>query len=105
MQVGRGLDIMSANEARPAVPTLTTGTGSVMNSASLSQPRAEGPRGKLQYLAADGSLCTLWLEQPIFSIGRKGVNDLHLSDTRISRFHAEIIREYDSYILPDKGSR
>lgn len=76
-----------------------------MSSASLSQPRGDGARGKLQYLAADGSVSTLWLAQPVFSIGRKGVNDLHLSDTRISRFHAEIIYEQGSYIIRDKGSR
>jgi serine phosphatase RsbU (regulator of sigma subunit) len=77
----------------------------MMNNASLLQPRAEAARGKLQYLAADGSLCTLWLERPVFSIGRKGVNDLHLTDTRVSRFHAEIIQEEGHYIVRDKGSR
>ena len=76
-----------------------------MKSAPLSQERREAARGKLQYLAADGSLCTLWLEQPVFSVGRKSVNDLHLTDTRVSRFHAEIIREQEHYILRDKESR
>jgi sigma-B regulation protein RsbU (phosphoserine phosphatase) len=76
-----------------------------MNS-SLSRAQLSGSlRGKLQYLAADGSLQTIWLERTVFSIGRKSLNDLHLSDTRVSRFHAEIIREQQHYILRDKGSR
>jgi serine phosphatase RsbU (regulator of sigma subunit) len=62
-------------------------------------------RGKLQYLDERGNLCTVWLDRPVFSIGRKGVNDLCLSDGHISRFHAEIISERGHFILRDKGSR
>ena len=74
------------------------------NSASSMQAGGKGS-GKLQYSNADGSLQTIALDRPVFSIGRKSVNDLHLRDNRVSRFHAEIIREQEHYIIRDKGSR
>jgi serine phosphatase RsbU (regulator of sigma subunit) len=40
-----------------------------------------------------------------FTLGRQGDNDLVLLDTRISRQHARIVRDNDSYLLEDAGSR
>jgi len=76
-----------------------------MNSSGLSTQVEEKFCGKLQFLDPDGKLQTLVLDRPVFSIGRKTVNDLHLRDNRVSRFHAEIIREQAHYLLRDKASR
>jgi serine phosphatase RsbU (regulator of sigma subunit) len=40
-----------------------------------------------------------------FSLGRQGDNDLVLLDTRISRRHARIVKDGNSYWLEDAGSR
>ena len=76
-----------------------------MNSSALPRQTGDGLRGRLQYVDAEGNLRTLLLERPIFSVGRKSVNDLHLADGRVSRFHAEVIREGDHYVVRDKESR
>ena len=40
-----------------------------------------------------------------FTLGRQGDNDLVLLDTRISRSHARILKDNESYLLEDAGSR
>lgn len=45
------------------------------------------------------------LDKPIFTIGRKAENDLQLLSDTVSRQHAEIIYEDDSYFLIDVGSK
>ncbi len=40
-----------------------------------------------------------------FTLGRQGDNDLVLLDTRISRHHARIVKDNESYLLEDAGSR
>ena len=40
-----------------------------------------------------------------FTLGRQGDNDLVLLDTRISRHHARILKDDESYLLEDAGSR
>ena len=40
-----------------------------------------------------------------FTLGRQGDNDLVLLDTRISRHHARILKDNESYFLEDAGSR
>src|SRR5262245_54096004 len=45
------------------------------------------------------------LGNPVFTIGRKSENDLQLLSDSVSRQHAEIVYEYDSYFLVDIGSK
>ena len=45
------------------------------------------------------------LGKPVFTIGRKAENDLQLLSDTVSRQHAEIIYEDDSYVLIDVGSK
>src|ERR1019366_5247527 len=40
-----------------------------------------------------------------FTLGRHGDNDLVLLDTRISRHHARILKDNESYFIEDAGSR
>src|SRR3954452_14554245 len=40
-----------------------------------------------------------------FSIGRTTENDLVISDPRVSREHADIVREPDGFYVVDKGSK
>ncbi len=44
------------------------------------------------------------LEEPVHSVGRTHDNSVRLHDTEISRAHAELIRQGDSYILRDLSS-
>ncbi len=45
------------------------------------------------------------LSKPVFTIGRKAENDLQLLHDTVSRQHAEIICEDDSFFLVDVGSK
>src|SRR5215813_10571273 len=45
------------------------------------------------------------LDKPVFTIGRKAENDLQLLSDTVSRQHAEIIHENDTYYLVDIGSK
>ena len=45
------------------------------------------------------------LDKPVFTIGRKAENDLQLLSDTVSRQHAEIVFENDSYYLVDVGSK
>jgi serine phosphatase RsbU (regulator of sigma subunit)/pSer/pThr/pTyr-binding forkhead associated (FHA) protein len=47
----------------------------------------------------------LALHKPSFTIGRKTENDLVISDPRVSREHAQIVREADGFYIVDKGSK
>ncbi|HYE65220.1 MAG TPA: FHA domain-containing protein, partial [Pyrinomonadaceae bacterium] len=52
-----------------------------------------------------GAQQTLPLNKPVFTIGRKPGNDLLLLSSSVSRYHAEIVREGETYYLVDKGSK
>ena len=52
----------------------------------------------------DGKQLRRKIEKGIFTIGRKDDNDLILSDTSVSRQHAEIKKTKESYFLTDLGS-
>lgn len=45
------------------------------------------------------------LSKPLFSIGRRTAADLQIASTDVSRDHAEITREGDTFLLRDRGSR
>lgn len=45
------------------------------------------------------------VDKPSFAIGRRSGNDLRLVGSDVSRDHAEIAREADTYVLKDRGSR
>src|SRR5262245_15971674 len=45
------------------------------------------------------------LDKPVFTIGRKAENDLQLLSDTVSRQHAEIVYENDTYYLVDIGSK
>lgn len=52
----------------------------------------------------DGKQLRRKIEKGIFTIGRKDDNDLILSDTSVSRQHAEIKKTKEGYFLTDLGS-
>ena len=45
------------------------------------------------------------LDKPVFTIGRRSTSDLPLTDSEISREHAEIANVDGQYIVRDRGSR
>ena len=45
------------------------------------------------------------LNKPVFTIGRKADNDLQLVSDTVSRYHAEIVYENETYHLVDKNSK
>src|SRR5438270_4183213 len=52
-----------------------------------------------------GSEKTISLNKPVFTIGRKADNDLQLISDTVSRYHAEIVYEDDTFHLVDKSSK
>jgi pSer/pThr/pTyr-binding forkhead associated (FHA) protein len=60
-------------------------------------------RGEL-HLRANGAEKVFWLEAPRFTIGRGTENSLCLPDPVVSRYHAELIRLGDAFLLRDLGS-
>lgn len=62
------------------------------------------PLGRLEVTDALGRR-VVPLEKPVFSIGRRSGNDLQLVGSDVSRDHAEISRDADTYVLRDRGSR
>ncbi len=60
---------------------------------------------RLKIVNRFGVMRSLPLGKPVFTIGRKAENDLQLLSDSISRQHAEIVYEDDSYYLVDIGSK
>jgi hypothetical protein len=82
----------AAPEERRAAPGFT------------AAPRPEKGTGVLRILSGGHAGSTIRLERPRLRIGRAEENDLVLSDPRVSRFHAEIKRGPQGYVLRDLGS-
>lgn len=66
--------------------------------------RGEAPLGVLTVLSGEGSGQTFRLDRPRMRLGRAAENDILLADPRVSRFHAEIERVGQGYVLRDLGS-
>ena len=62
------------------------------------------PEPRLQVRDSRGQR-TVVLDKATFTIGRRSSSDLSLSDSEISREHAEIVRVNDRYVVRDRGSR
>ncbi len=62
-------------------------------------------RAQLRISNRFGGERLLELNKPVFTIGRKAENDLQVIHDTVSRQHAEIIFEADSYYLVDVGSK
>ncbi len=62
------------------------------------------PDPRLALIAADGVL-SYTLRRRLTRIGRNLGNDIVLNSDRVSRYHAEIVREGDELLIVDKGSR
>ena len=45
------------------------------------------------------------IDTAIFTIGRRSASDLQVNNPDVSKDHAEIVREGDTYVLRDRGSR
>ena len=45
------------------------------------------------------------IDKPIFTIGRRSASDVQVNNPDVSKDHAEIVREGDTYVLRDRGSR
>src|SRR6266700_2506652 len=52
-----------------------------------------------------GAKRNITLTKPVFTIGRKPENDLQLLSGSVSRHHAEIVYENDTYFIQDKESK
>lgn len=63
------------------------------------------PLGRLSVIDPAGKRREVVLEKYPFTMGRLGDNDLLLRDSRISRHHAQIVREDSHLTLVDLGSR
>ena len=62
------------------------------------------PDGRLEVTDALGRR-VIHIDKPVFSIGRRSGNDLQLVGSDVSRDHAEIATEADTFVLRDRGSR
>jgi phosphoserine phosphatase RsbU/P len=60
---------------------------------------------RLKIVNRFGVMRSLPLGKPVFTIGRKAENDLQLLSDSVSRQHAEIVYEDDTYYLVDIGSK
>lgn len=60
---------------------------------------------QLKILSQFGVTRMMPLSKPVFSIGRKAENDLQLLSDSVSRQHAEIVYQDDSYYIVDVGSK
>jgi sigma-B regulation protein RsbU (phosphoserine phosphatase) len=60
---------------------------------------------RLKIVNRFGVMRSLPLSKPVFTIGRKAENDLQLLSDSVSRQHAEIVYEDDTYYLVDIGSK
>src|SRR6516164_6829062 len=60
---------------------------------------------RLKIVNRFGVTRSLPLGKPVFTIGRKAENDLQLLSDTVSRQHAEIIYEDDTYFLVDRASK
>src|SRR5215470_16808465 len=70
--------------------------------ADFDDENAPDPR--LTLIAADGGKAYT-LRRRLTRIGRNQENDIVLDSDRVSRYHAEIVREGDDVLVVDKGSR
>jgi hypothetical protein len=70
----------------------------------LRQTRKEGQLGVLTVLKGERAGSSHNLENAISRIGRAEENDIVLADLRASRFHAEIERRPEGYVIRDLGS-
>jgi len=70
--------------------------------ADFDDENAPDPR--LSLIAADGSVAYT-LRRRLTRIGRNQENDIVFDSDRVSRYHAEIVREGDDVLIVDKGSR
>jgi serine phosphatase RsbU (regulator of sigma subunit) len=62
-------------------------------------------RACLKVTDSFGICRTVPLLKPVFTIGRKVDNDLHIMSNAVSRVHGEIVLENGVYYLVDKGSK
>ncbi len=60
---------------------------------------------QLKIISQFGVTRMMPLSKPVFSIGRKAENDLQLLSDSVSRLHAEIVYQDDSYYIVDVGSK
>ncbi len=63
------------------------------------------PGVRIKLVKATGEERTILIDKPRFTIGRSGENDLQTNDASVSRFHAEILKENESYCVNDKQSK
>lgn len=79
---------------------------STVRQARLDRPAAAAPPGpERPALVLVGEAGQRYpLAGPLTRIGRALENDVVIADTRVSRFHAEVRREGDRYLVRDLGS-
>jgi hypothetical protein len=70
----------------------------------LHPPSDAGTIGVISLLSGENAGSSYYLDKKKTRIGRSEENDLTLPDPRASRFHAEIEREAEGYVLRDLAS-
>ena len=45
------------------------------------------------------------IDKPISTIGRRSASDVRFSNLDVSKDHAEIVQDHETYVLRDRGSR
>lgn len=73
--------------------------------SSLFTRHSMNKSAQLKIINRFGVTRVLPLDKPVFSIGRKAENDLQLLSDTVSRQHAEIVYENDTFYLVDVGSK
>ncbi|EGF80341.1 hypothetical protein BATDEDRAFT_35058 [Batrachochytrium dendrobatidis JAM81] len=63
-----------------------------------------GVRARLTTETSYGGKMTFELSKEITTIGRKEDNDIPISDGKISKYHAEVLRSAEGYFIRDKNS-
>jgi pSer/pThr/pTyr-binding forkhead associated (FHA) protein len=71
--------------------------------ADESKPKLEREPDQVNFLIVDGSRVVM-IDKPVINIGRKADNHIVIDNEHISRYHAQIRRIKDHYVILDLNS-
>src|SRR5262249_28301206 len=95
----------SYETVRKSTRRTTKGSSCVILDVNLWRSLPMQKPARIKIVNRFGVTRSLPLGNPVFTIGRKGDNDLQLLSDSVSRQHAEIVYENDAYYLVDIGSK
>jgi phosphoserine phosphatase RsbU/P len=76
-----------------------------MRKLSREPDRIAAPAARLYYVDNAGKECHVDINPPRFSLGRGSGNNLIVSQSGVSRSHAEVLHQNGEYLLRDLGSK